>query len=68
LLCFNEGMQKRYRFQDRHSSGSDSPFTHTPHTAEEWAELVAATSVRALLRRPTEMARIQRQAAAYYDA
>jgi AcrR family transcriptional regulator len=68
LLCFNEGMQKRYRFQHRHSADSDSPFIHTPHSAEEWAELVATTSVRALLRRPAEVVRIQRQAATYDDS
>jgi AcrR family transcriptional regulator len=68
LLCFNEGMQKRYRFQDRHSSDSDSPFTHTTHSAEEWAELVASTSVRGLLRRPSDISRIRKQAAAHDDS
>jgi hypothetical protein len=60
-------MQKRYRFQHRHSNGSDNPFTHTTHTAEEWAELVASTSVRSLLRRPADIARIRRQVAAHDD-
>jgi hypothetical protein len=61
-------MQKRYRFQDRHSSDSDSPFTHTTHSAEEWAELVASTSVRGLLRRPSDISRIRKQAAAHDDS
>jgi AcrR family transcriptional regulator len=67
LLCLDEGMQKRFRYQERHQPGSDSPFIHTPRTAERWAELVATTSLRLLLRRPSDIARLQRQAAAHDD-
>jgi AcrR family transcriptional regulator len=67
LLCLNEGMQKRFRYQERHKPGSESPFVHTPQTAERWAELVATTSLRSLLRRPSDITRLQRQAAAHDD-
>jgi AcrR family transcriptional regulator len=68
LLSFDDGIQKRFRFRDQHSPGSASAFTHRQYEASEIAEFVAATSLRALLRRPGDLARIQRQAAAYQDA
>jgi AcrR family transcriptional regulator len=67
LLCFNEGVQKRYRYQARHEPGTGNPFVHEPLSAERWAELVAVTAVRSLLRRPADIGRIQRQASAFDD-
>jgi AcrR family transcriptional regulator len=67
LLCFNEGVQKRFRYQVRHAPGGGNPFVHQPLSAEQWAELVAVTAVRSLLRRPEEIGPIREQAAAFDD-
>lgn len=67
LLCLDEAMQKRYRYQDRHQAGEKNPFVHESRTAAEWAERVATLSLRALLRRPADVRRLQKQAAQVDD-
>jgi AcrR family transcriptional regulator len=68
LLCLNEGVQKRFRYQDRHDPVGDSPFRHTARTADGWAEVVATTSLRSLLRRPDDVVELRRLAATYDDS
>jgi hypothetical protein len=60
-------MQKRYRYQDRHERSGESPFVHEPRPAKEWAEFVAGTSIRSLLRFPEELDVIRKQAVLYDD-
>lgn len=67
LLCFDEAIQKRYRYQDRHQAGAKNPFVHESRTAAEWAERVATLSLRALMRRPPDVKRLQKQAAQVKD-
>ena len=67
LLCLNEAVQKRYRYQDRHAPGTPSPFVHRPRSAAQWAEMVATTSMRSLLRRPDEVSRLQQEAGRFAD-
>lgn len=67
LLCFNEGVQKRYRRQERHSPRGDNPFAHKPLTADQWAELEATMAVRSALKHPEQIADIQRLAATFND-
>jgi len=67
LLSFDEGIQKRFRHQDQHRAGTASAFCHQPRGAEELAEFAAGTMMRALLRRPGDLARLQRQAADFVD-
>jgi AcrR family transcriptional regulator len=67
LLCFNEGVQKRYRYQSQHGADSDSPFVHRSCSADEFAELVASMSVRSLLRDPVGLSTIQKEAALCKD-
>lgn len=67
LLCFDEALQKRYRYQERHQPDAKNPFVHEPRSAAEWAERVATLSLRALLRRPADVKRLQKQAARIDD-
>lgn len=69
LLCFNEGVQKRHRHQERHSphTHGGNPFAHKPLTADQWAELEATMAVRSLLKDPQQISEIQRMAAAFDD-
>jgi len=67
VLSFDEGIQKRFRHQDQHRAGSTNPFCHQPRGADELAEFSAATMLRALLRRPGDLSRLQRQAAGCAD-
>jgi AcrR family transcriptional regulator len=67
VLSFDEGIQKRFRHQDQHQPGGPSAFSHQPRGAEELADFAAATMLRARLRRPGDLARLQRQAAACTD-
>ncbi len=67
LLSFDEGLQKRFRHRDQHVDGRANPFRHSPRSAEELADFAAATLLRSLLRRPGDLVRLQRQAAAYGD-
>jgi len=67
LLCFNEGVQKRYRHQARHAPGQGNPFAHRPLDAERWATIVATTAIRSLLRRPEDLDAIVEQAAGFDD-
>jgi AcrR family transcriptional regulator len=67
LLSTHEGIQKRFRYQSRHKSGRDNPFVYPPILATEVASSVAASSVRALLRRPGDLQRITVLAAAFED-
>lgn len=67
LLCFNEGVQKRYRHQERHGPRSGNPFAHKPLTAQAWAELEATMAVRSLLKEPARISEIQRLASAFDD-
>lgn len=52
-LCLDEGIQKRYRGQGAHESGSASPFVLRARTAQEYAEASATTSVMTLLADPS---------------
>jgi AcrR family transcriptional regulator len=67
LLCFNEGVQKRFRHQERHRAGGDSPFVHAPASAERWADVVATTSLRSVLVRPDDVEDLRRRAATHDD-
>jgi AcrR family transcriptional regulator len=67
LLCFDEGMQKRYRFQQRHAVAGASPFVHRSRSAQAWAETVASLSVRALLAQPESLTDIVAAAALFAD-
>jgi AcrR family transcriptional regulator len=67
LLCFDEGIQKRSRHQQRHRSGGDSPFVHPQASAERWADVVATTSLRSLLVSPDGVDELRREAAAHDD-
>jgi AcrR family transcriptional regulator len=67
LLCFNEGVQKRYRHQERHGPRGGNPFAHKPLTAGAWAELEATMAVRSLLKDPEQISEIQRLASAFDD-
>lgn len=57
-LCLDEGMQKRYRTQARHSPDSTNPFTLESSQAEEYAECSARTSLTVLLCRPAALDQI----------
>ncbi|MDQ6615193.1 MAG: TetR/AcrR family transcriptional regulator [Actinomycetota bacterium] len=63
VLSFDEGIQKRFRHQDQHGTGGANPFSHAPRGADELADFAATTMLRALLRRPGDLARLQKQAA-----
>lgn len=67
LLCFDEAVQKRCRYQPRHQGDSKNPFGYEARTPAEWAERVASLSLRALLRRPGDVQRLQKQAAQVDD-
>jgi TetR/AcrR family transcriptional regulator len=67
-LCLDEGLQKRYRSQLRHDSASSSSFVHPQLSADEYAELSAATTLRAVLKRPTRLARLVELAATHDDS
>ncbi len=63
VLSFDEGIQKRFGHQDQHGTGGANPFSHAPRGADELADFAATTMLRALLRRPGDLARLQKQAA-----
>ncbi|MDQ1356157.1 MAG: hypothetical protein QOG44_530 [Acidimicrobiaceae bacterium] len=67
LLSFDEGIQKRFRHQLQHGPDGANAFRHQPRAAEELAEFAAGTMLRALLKRPGDLARLQRQAATCGD-
>jgi AcrR family transcriptional regulator len=67
VLSFDEGIQKRFRHQDQHQQGTGNPFHHQSRGADELAEFAAATMLRSFLRRPADLVRLQRQAAACVD-
>jgi AcrR family transcriptional regulator len=67
VLSFDEGIQKRFRHQDQHRVGGPNRFCHQLRGADELAEFSAATMLRALLRRPGDLPRLQRQAAGCTD-
>lgn len=67
VLSFDDGIQKRFRHQAEHAMAGTNPFRHPPLGAEELADFAAATMLRSLLRRPGDVARLQRQAAACDD-
>jgi AcrR family transcriptional regulator len=64
VLSFSEGMQKRFRHQADHRPLGTNPFHHAARDAHELADFAAATMLRALLRRPADLVRLQRQSAA----
>lgn len=55
-LCLNEGLQKRCRTQARHDYGADNAFVIAQRTAEQYADLSASTTLRALLVRVEALA------------
>lgn len=67
LLSTHEGIQKRFRYQERHEAAEDSPFVYPRLKAEQLAIAVASSSVRALLRRTSDLEVIKRQASAFAD-
>jgi AcrR family transcriptional regulator len=67
LLSTHEGIQKRFRYQSRHKTSRDSPFVYPRLSAKDVAVSVAATSVRALLRRSGDLDRITAQASSFED-
>jgi len=67
VLSFGEGMQKRFRHQAEHRPDGANPFRHAAREAPELADFAAATLLRSLLRRPADLLRLQRQAAACAD-
>lgn len=67
VLSFDDGIQKRYRHQAEHAPTGNRPFRHPPLGAEELADFAAATMLRSLLRRPADLARLQKLAAAAVD-
>jgi AcrR family transcriptional regulator len=68
LLSFNEGVQNWFRNQDEHQPGTGSGFAHPTYDANQVADFLATTALRALLCRPTELRNLQSQAAAFADA
>lgn len=58
VLCVNEGIQKRYRTQSRHSTSSLGPFTLQSQEAETYADVSARMSLLGLLTRPTDVVAI----------
>jgi AcrR family transcriptional regulator len=62
MLSGNEGIQNWFRVQSNHRRGR-SGFTFPAYTAADVASHYAASSIRALLRRPADLARVERAAA-----
>lgn len=67
LLSGNEGIPNWFRTQAEHRPDGEHPFTHPPYTAEQAASHAAGLAVRGLLRRPSDLTRIVRSAAALDD-
>jgi AcrR family transcriptional regulator len=67
LLSFNEGVQNWFRYQDLGQPGTGSRFAHPPYDADEVAAFLASTALRALLRRPSELRRLEAEAAGFDD-
>jgi AcrR family transcriptional regulator len=67
LLSTQEGMQKRFRYQRLHTREAGNPFVYDAYDAETVAEAVAESALRGLLRRPRDLARIQRVARSHDD-
>jgi AcrR family transcriptional regulator len=67
LLSTHEGIQKRFRYQRSHKNGRDNPFVYPRYSVTELASSVAASSVRALLRRPGDLQRITVLASTFED-
>jgi TetR/AcrR family transcriptional regulator len=67
LLSGNEGLQNWYRNRDAHRRGK-AVFSFPRYEAETVAANYAATSLRSLLRRPSDLARIERRVAAMAGA
>ena len=65
LLSGNEGIPNWFRTQAEHRPDGGNPFTHPMYTADEAAAHAAGLAVRGLLRRPSDLARIIRLAAAF---
>ena len=61
------GVEAIAAIQDAHRPGSGAVFTFPGYTAEQVADHVAGTALRALLRRPADLERLRRQAAAFDD-
>lgn len=67
LLSYNEGVQNWFRAQESHRPGTGAVFTFPEYTAEQVADHVAGSALRALLRRPSDLDRVRTQAAAFDD-
>jgi hypothetical protein len=61
-VSFDEGIQKRVRFQDQHKPGRGHRFTHRSYSAVDVAEATARALVAGWLRRPSLIDTLQRQA------
>jgi hypothetical protein len=62
IVSFDEGIQKRIRYQAAHGPGQGHAFAHRSYDPVEVADLTAATLVRGLLRRGSSLAAIVREA------
>jgi AcrR family transcriptional regulator len=68
MLSFNEGVQNWFRYQDRRHPGTGSRFSHPVYDADQVADFLASTTLRGLLRRPSELKGLRAQAARFDDA
>jgi len=67
IVSFNEGAQKRVRYQAAHRPKSRSRFTYPAQDPAVVAEQTAATVVRGYLRRGSSVDKIARQASKFND-
>jgi TetR/AcrR family transcriptional regulator len=67
LLSANEGIPNWFRTQGDHRPDGDAPFRHPAYGSHEVAAHFAGLALRGLLRRPSELDRIVRAAAAFDD-
>src|SRR5262249_4099813 len=62
IASFDEGIQKRVRYQRGHRRGRGHPFSHVALDVEEAADLTASTVLRGLVRRSASLATLARAA------
>jgi len=67
LLSLDEGMQHWMRHSAEHRPGGTTSFGYPAFGGDQAAEYTASTMLRALLRRPEELAELQAEAAGFDD-
>jgi hypothetical protein len=67
FLCLDEGLQKRFRTQQRTGDRSDLPFHHRAYTAEQYASFAATTSICSVLVDPVAIEKVQTMADEFDD-